>query len=67
MQARKPSFRKMFSSAFRTAAQGLELPETSTTNFRARSKSFLKPETFHQARVISRVFSLIGLVVPPGS
>ena len=34
--------RKMLSSALRTAAQGREEPETSTTNFRACSKSFLK-------------------------
>ena len=46
VQARKPSFLRMFSSALRTAAQGLELPETSKTSFLARSKSFLKPETW---------------------
>jgi len=31
----------MLSSAFRTALQGLDEPLTSTTNFRACSKSFL--------------------------
>ena len=41
VQARKPKRRRMLNSALRTAAQGREEPETSTTRRLARSRSFL--------------------------
>mmetsp|Transcript_100946 Transcript_100946/g.290287 ORF Transcript_100946/g.290287 Transcript_100946/m.290287 type:complete len:461 (+) Transcript_100946:145-1527(+) len=39
VQARKPKRPRIWSSARRTADQGLEVPETSTTSFFARSRS----------------------------
>mmetsp|Transcript_76060 Transcript_76060/g.211403 ORF Transcript_76060/g.211403 Transcript_76060/m.211403 type:complete len:200 (+) Transcript_76060:1659-2258(+) len=54
VQARKLKRRKMASSARRTAAQGFEEPETSTTSLFARSKSRCVPETFSATSIAAR-------------